>query len=1534
MKDYNKEHKSNRTRRRIVTFLAMIVMLITVYVLMLPAITMEWDDIIDEDAWMYVDDDEEDEYDDATSSDADKIATISDAEYLATISNAAAIATFSNALAMPLNITDYTENAWLEYKTENEDWKSVEGAEKVPGNASFRLKVEFDKVKVTDLNNAGRKMVYEMPEIFRDVSANSDITSDDKQKAGTITASNRVVTLTFDESWLALVGTSEISGEFYVEAKADLSKIPGDGMGEIKIGDVTITINFDDNLILKYGEVELQKELISLTEETDGDYLNYCLTIRTGEDGCPDVSVTDKFTKNEEYIDSYVLESIEPEGEQLKVSVVSVDKNENLIWAVGDMEPNETRTLSYKVKLKDTYTGVTAKGPITNLAEAKAGEYERDEASAVFTPKAGGTMSKIAAEFIENEEKTGGTIAYTIWVKALDDNTYTLDNVYIQDSLDGSVVGGNITLEALRAYLAFDPDSFELYEGGHDKQNGHDGLTLCPTEEKPVFPTDDSGNAIYNSNFKFNVGDLKPGECRTLVYKVKVDQGIYTAAGNEKIRIANRAGIFTDENRTDGGNSRLNAYNTEKWLSSKRWSRKLAGDAEPETKEIEMSGAAEPSFTVPGGSYRYEVVVNEAGNWNMQSTTLKDTLSTYMKYVGYLRVDAYKIENGTDYPSDDSAVSGLHQKTPVKTVWVKVDGQQSFSFEPKELGLEGTYAYLLTYYAKPANLGDVGMVAASNEFLLDGSVIGNGDFQYTLTGIKVNVDVQLEGSNSFSAKKSFWYYDPGKGTNQNGLLYWMIQIDGNTIPKDTKIKDVCSYHENHNPHQFFRIEGGYIAKTNSFPSGDTIEDIGGIPLSETDYRVDGNEITLLQSITLGSAESLYFVVSTQPTRIPDKWDYKTYANELQTANSANDAWISQSKVDHILYGGEKIYKALGSVFEAKKNSDGTITSDSIEILQNSNQENRNPVLQYDHLTASGEGIYAAWYIRINQDAVLNGSYQIEEQLPEGLEVVYIQRYSTGQGYSEKPVFSEIEGLDGWTRVDKKFVELYDKNPTPAIYYVNGQKIRWEVSGLKAEQNAPGKYYAEFLIVCKITDNMIHLGQEQEFVNRVSLYNQSGDQIGSDTNSVVIKRTGLHKAGVYDPEVNNGRYPFEITLNEFGEDLVPNGTTIDLIDELGSTLELDTDSILITRTDTKENITDWKASLADGEDGTSILTLTIPDNVPLTIQYDAIIVNAAPGDSIDISNKAHWKGYSPDDGSSVIVSKFEYKVAASVGAASPSIKIVKRDQYDTQNLLAGAEFELVEGTFNGSFAETEDGLHLTGETGDDGILYFGKDSEHKLSYNTVYRLRETKAPPGYVLDTDPHYFVIAKKENNSYPSFDEKVKVYYLSAEYTYQAYNHRGEIAVKKQFADAAGTLIKGSINGTYTFGIFDSKDAEQAIQKESIVYGNGTVNPINGMIRFTNLELGKTYYVYELDDEGNPMKHGTAGMISRNPFVVSYQTEGVGIELTEADNAKEEVVTNRMNFAELPKTGGTGTSLYTIGGLLLILAAGFGLCNRSKRKY
>lgn len=1432
----------------------------------------------------------------------------------------------------PLDVTVYVTDAVLSYRTDSDsEWIKV-GDTPIPGDADLRLDINYEGVNIDTLLAAGGIMTFTLPDLMRNPVVNGVITSGSTE-VGTITADGSVVTLQFDQKWLTdqkNETNTTINGDFYIESAIELSMVPDDGQAQLVIGDVTIQVKFEEDIIAQSGEIDITKSTPEFSEEDDGDYLTYTITVTAGQDGALDVKVVDTFTKNNTYIDSYLLPSDAETvvtTEQMEIGDATVPKG-SMIWTIGNMAANETRTLTYKVKLKEGYTGAGEKGIIQNKATPFSKTYPRDPATSDFTPRAGATMSKTSATFVP-DENGGGTINYTVRVKAYEENTYTLDNVVIRDALDGSVQNQYGTDEKYRGFLSYvtEPSSFHLYNGGKDQQNGADGLEEIQNASDPEI-------AENGLSFAYSLGSLKPGEVRTLTYTVKVEQGVFPAAGNADIPIKNRAVVAVGGmTLTDG--SIFNGYNHTRTITKKMWDRKLAGEKLEADASVTMTGETYDAtgesvsstenpgfFNVPAGSYQYQIVANEAGDWDISSASMTDQLSgSYMQFVGYVRVDAYTIESDAPASSltDDQVIANLSAREPTKTVWVKVDSQTTFAFTPDEIGLDGKYAYLLTYYAQPVNVEQVTQVVVSNSFGLSGD-IGISGSSYTLTGVEVEAAVVVEGTNSFSAEKLSWYYDPSQDSTEgfaNGALYWVIKVDGNLIPVGTRLRDMTSG-TTHYIHQgsLVGVYTGSLSEKTVTDYDDLLELESSGKLTELTADVYTTESTntsltiqLLQDVKLEAGQSLYAIVKTEPSTVPTGIrETKTFNNALKSSFDGTN-WIDHNMVSQVLCGSNGLFKEFNQ----------TITYDGSTVTVV--KSGRNQAIAKEAL--GQPGTFVIWQIQANYVGNLRGRYRFVETIPDGMELAYLKYHWAGGSYKTKPTTVRLTGDeltalgDGWTEHIQKI------NNYTVYYYTNGQTVIWDVDGL-VDGYIPDGYGVEYQIACRVTDTDVLLGgKEKEFTNQVKLLSSTGKEISASSNSVSVQKNTVKKTGDYDSDTNGGRFPFTITVNPLGEDLVKGKDTLTLVDEMSDTLMLDTSTIKVTNAKTGEGITDYTLAV----NGQTFM-LKLPDNVPLTITYETV-VNAPPEQSVEIVNKAHWEGYAVPEGAIVEREDFSYKVGGTVGVSTPpSIKITKLDSNNAALFLSGATFTLQEGSYqNGTFTPGE--TSWTGTTDENGLLFFGTDGQ-LMKYNTVYCLTETKEPEGYVLDAAPHYFVVAQEVEaedgtKSYPAFPSGVTVWYQDAQYTYQAFNHKGEITVAKDFRDAGG-MECAPISGTYTFGLYENANAEgDPLQTVMITY-NVSDKESNKTAVFRNIDLDKSYYIFELDDQNNPIPDNTVALVHRTQFLVNYSSSKV-------QNNDTVTVINQYCAPQLPSTGGVGTYLYIIGGMLLMVVAALLLYIKNKRR-
>lgn len=1466
--------------------LSSVVVFVTTYAMILPAITLEQTKEMTEEVQM------------------------SDMEGIPV--TAAENETETQALAPdPKNIT----MTLLYYKESTEaggtgTWEEVTGNETLAGNTKFRIKIAFKDIGIQALKGADYAMTCTLPEFFKYGESIGQITDgSDKAADVNVKAGENKVTVTFTKDWLDKQAKDSLEGDFFVEGvKADLKKYPEGG--EKKIEELDKTIRFEEDLLAKYGEITLKKTQTMLIQNETGDYLEYTIKVTAGEDGCPEVVVKDQFTANAGYVDSY--EVISPAG-----TLFEKDSEGNRVWNLGTMNPNTEQTLTYRVKLKPEYLGIKQTKPLTNQATpylkgSSGTQYEREGDTATFEPKAEGTMLKISSDY----DPASHTITYAVWVQALSTNNYTLDNVVIKDSLDGSVAGGNKTAKEFLDYLTYMPNSFALYEGGSEKLQISEVKKLEKTEAQPapVISTD-------QKYFTCPVGSLAPGEGKTLIYQVKVSDGIF-AQSNGEIYVENRATFYPE---ADYDHSRLNNYNDKKLVGSKKWTGKLSNG--PTTEETTFSTGSGESFTVPAGSYQYQVAVNEAGDWDVTSAEMHDKLQgtlgeSKLQYVGYLKIDAYKIPDNqkSDSATTAAAVAKLSKLTAEKTGWIKIDGQQSFTLTPKDLkkaGLpeSGEYAYLLTYYAKPVNMGGVSGAKVTNTFSLSGEVVKDQKKYPLGDNIQSETTVTVQGTNYFTAQKKFWYDDEAAADRS---LYWILSVNGKTIPKETSLKDAIG--TGTGIHKIDGVVKAFIGSSSlDFSKVTDLDKITGVQAftayqtgSMTDSAL---ELTLTADITPGDGNSLYFIIRTKPDQeeLPSgKGAYKTYKNELSTKDPGSTSWVHQSEDSYNLYKLGHIYKETAGVFKATPEQ---LTGNQVTYF--SDPTIKDMAIQYDHLRESGGGTYVAWSVTVNKAGDLSGRHRVVEQIPAGMEVVYVQRYSF-RG-SEKTFVQQPDLINQGYEECIKIYSAYDRTPTPAYYYVKGQEVIWDVEGL---QSGSGEQHVVFLVVCRLTDQEVLLGGEsKEFVNQVSLLDSQGNSCGLDSANVTLSAPQLKKTG---QPLTGAVYQYTVTLNELGTDLAPGSDQITLVDEMCDLLTLKPGTIKVVKTGTTEE----QAYTAAVEGHT--LSITLPDNLPLTVTYE-VYVHALPGQQVSISNKAHWEGF-PNNGYSEVKQQFSYSGGTVNANDNPTLTITKTNQYNINELLSGAEFKLEEMELSDNqLVPKVSGYSKTETTNEAGVLSFGKDST-KLDFETVYRLTETKAPEGYVLDSEPKYFLFANPNNTNadYSQYEALGVLIVGEKDHSRMVTNHKGEIQVTKSFTDAAGNPLGKKLVGTYTFGLFESGPITGTpLQKASIRFENG--GSAEQTAKFTNVELGKTYVVYELADDGTPIKDGKDGTVSGIPFVVSYDTTSITVT---ADNPTKSVtVTNRMNYAQLPETGGYGTYGYTIGGALLSLGAAGLLCHKIKRK-
>ena len=1416
----------------------------------------------------------------------------------------------------PVDVSNYITGATLFYReAAGEEWITVTDGVVIPGDAKLKLTANFANVPLSDLLANGGVLQFELPQLLLDPAKDGDMTDENGEIIGTVSVENGILTIDFDDEWLQVQNANNvtvISGSFNVSSRVDPAALDDEGKGKLVLGDVTIIAQFEEDIAAKNGTVALTKSVSpKIVESEDGNYAEYTLTVTAGKEGCPQVRVVDHFTANSDFVsylgvgsEAETLTSTGSPGETIAVGkahgTVCIDASGDLVWEIGDMTANETRTLRYRVKLGENYTYLqnSEEKLISNEAQAYAAQYPKENSTANLEPKAGLNLKKTAASPVRNEDGSY-TIAYTVVAQANKGNLFTLKNVRVDDCLNDPEKPTN---EAYLPYMNYVDGSFLYFIGTSASGTG---TALTPTMHED------------GKGFSAVLGDLAPGEALTIQYQVHVGLEALTAAGGKELYINNSVKAFSDNAKKDDFDY-LATSQQSKFLQYSHWAKKLVGEALTEDIDISISGrvfdatGTEPveeinppeNFTAPAGSYLYTVLVNELGDWNVTSASMTDKLDgTYMQFVGYVKVEALDIKNGNSV---------------VDTLWVKVDGNTSFNFTMAQLGLTGNnYSYRLSYYAQPKTVEGTAAVIVKNSFTLSGEIIpGTGD-PFTLTGVTASKDVILKGGNTIEAKKLSWYYEgptSSSGNYSKGTLYWAIKVDGDSVRAGTYMQD---YLQTGSDYSYIRADSlvglytsplsesdltGFTNLNAALNSGQLTEvenDFYSVEYVIGERTQDYSYATIKMEKTLPlDGKSLYIFIKTAPAFLPPHPFFGSplyYRNYLRTSDDGQN-WTERGRAEDILYEGTNLWKKVGAVFKFNGESIQETTSGSVGTILT--QELGQP------------GMFVSWEITVNYAGELSGRYRLEDTIPDGMELAYLRVLSRGSQAQNTTV-------PRLTDLGADYTEhMTTANSVTAYYYTDGNSLVWDVDNLVAGR-VVNNCAVTFQIVCRVTDPAVLLGgEEKQFNNQVILYGEDGRQRDIDSQSVNVSTSTLKKT----VETGARTLPFTIQVNSLGEDLLAGTDYLTVVDTLSETLQLDPTSITVTNTNTGASVP-YTASVEG-----STLRITIPDGVPITISYKAR-VQVKPGVKVAIRNDAHWEGYASTSSGTIIDDDYAYAAGGTaVGSSTPTVEIIKYDSGSVTTRLPGAEFEMAEGTMdNGTFTPT-DGKTWTGTTDANGVLAFGADP--LMAYNTVYRIVETKAPDGYVLDAAPHYFLVAKANaDGSYPEYPDGVDVWYESDTYEFRMGNGRGEASVTKCFAGLEGEA--SPVSGTYRFGLYDTPNpVGDPMRTVSISFADGDSG--SKTAKFTNLVLGETYYLFELDDAGKPILNEQVGTVNGNQFKVSYSDSAMVTIGTAQSNV---TVTNNISYPVLPETGGRGIGMFTIGGLTLMLAAAILLYTHSKRR-
>lgn len=1539
-----------------------------------------------------------------TQNNDEQVSQVSEEEETTTTSTTTETTTKPFDLSSDAN-KDKITNVQFTYKKDGVVVKPGQSVDvRTQDDLSMTYKLWFKDIPATTLKQCGGIMSYKLPEGFtiknsidKNITSGSDV-------IGTMNVStDGLVTIKYYDTYLkGLNDNQTLTGDFEVDALIDINKIDSStGKVTITTPKGVITLNYGLDYKEHYGSVSVDKKC---EKEKTSDYIKYTITLTAGDDGCQNVYVVDQFTQGKDlvnYVDinlsetplngsenkqqpyetrktaiqGTIYKTNAPSSDQeIPDKVTSIPNSESFVWKIVKMNPNEVRQLTYYVKLKDTTEDLyKIKKDVVNNAQVYSKSdnssqvYSKGYKESTFTPTIIIDTSVMKKNIVKQDDNKdykkdnegNYLVNYQIEFNYGSNNNVSIKGFQFADYLDYVDDYDFKTDSKMLPYISFVENSIVLHvktagESGYKEYQGND-ISVKWAKGNDTYTTTYNENSTRFKVYELNKQPItiNPGDSYYVTYTLKIKPEVYAAMQSNSVNIKNRYYTYsTDKELNKIGNTDLT-------LSEYKWVNKDV--AKPTTSEetINMDGkkynnqfnedtSAEQSFKVPAGSYKYTVKLNKTdknktdGKFNITDVILTDTLDKdVMKYVGYMKIMAYNTQNNV-----------------VETKWVNIDKQQNFSLRLSDIDwTRNCYSYTFEYYATPNDLSSLTSAKVTNTFTLKGDVKRGVDGEtFTFTNVSSSSEVTLEGSYNLNVNKQAWYYEKPKQNAtewQNGKHYWVIEVNGSKIRKDTQIKDEISDASGKDEMSSYlhkdSLVGVYKGDLKNL-SNKKIEDLPENLKIDKDYYTaeyknskgfsgDNNYselvLTAKKDIDLQDNEKIFIVVRTEPQELPTEYRATSIYKNSVYVKHINDAdFTKYNEASQELYGGNYILKELGQIFEFKNGTYKTISADKDNYLP----EKR---VCLDKL--KGEGIYASWAFKVNYGGDLKGDYRVLETIPDGMELSYIRIKWTGK--SAKNITSRtITDLGDWE--EHTIIAPDDDNSNiETTYYVKGKQALIQLGEFKGIHGRDD-YSVDVQVVCRVTDPDVLLGGETKtFNNKVTLQSPDGtkDYVSANASAEISNIKILDKTNIHNDK--SPKIDYTITANEYGQTLLKNTTDkLTLVDDLDKNLVLDPDSI---KAKNIKNDSDVEIE-RKYDPQTNILEIQIPDGIPVKITYSCK-VKVAPDTETQVSNKVYWKNYGQTGGVNDEIKTFSYDLNASGTTETemhPQLKIIKYD--DTLKRLSGAEFEIHECELENNEIKRTSGKSFTVTSGTDGTVTI-ETSDYQMKFNTIYEVKETKTVDGYILDGNSYYIMRAKKEDsgNDYSDYvKEYIKIAYQNSKdkhyivaydkdyFLVKIYNAQQGITVKKQFTNNAAETEHNPVSGTYRFGLYNNENGTgKPLEIISIHYDPKDKDVKSA--KFKNpIDLTKDYYVFEIGQNNQPIKASDGeATINSMQYKVVYKNETDSTKTNNAKVGETVTVTNKSRTKILPSTGSIGTLIYRLLGATLVVVSVICLSNINKNK-
>lgn len=396
---------------------------------------------------------------------------------------------------------------------------------------------------------------------------------------------------------------------------------------------------------------------------------------------------------------------------------------------------------------------------------------------------------------------------------------------------------------------------------------------------------------------------------------------------------------------------------------------------------------------------------------------------------------------------------------------------------------------------------------------------------------------------------------------------------------------------------------------------------------------------------------------------------------------------------------------------------------------------------------------------------------------------------------------------------------------------------------------------------------------------------SWTDVGNASAKITVKRGDTHLDKKVE-QYNNGKLTYTVEINPKGLNLNPRSPDITLYDTFTvnkrGTATLDRSSIKLYDHTEERDTDDYTLRTDEKKEGSEVthynMTLTVRDGRHYTFTYTYIVdrsqVNSK--ENVTAENKARITAVWQEANKKTIKSSAG---GGSVGSKDGELTLYKVDKNSENKVLQGAVFALTAyDQKNGSWDTAQT---VTATTDQNGEITFvpiegtNEDSKVYVSADTLYKLVETKAPNGYVLDAKPLYFIwmqndasVQAKQEEAYKTATGKRKeteavdanvtsyknVTYFQTGHSYERKftNAPKQLELQKVWADEDGKItsppdgvkeIKLNVYKYDTGTVFD-KDTATLVQTVTL----NTDNQWREKLLLTDSDETTRYYVEEVD--------------------------------------------------------------------------------------